>query len=197
MVGGGSAQKLTTNDALAYLKAVKDKLHGQREKYDEFLQIMKDYTTHRIDISGVIIRMKELLKQHQGLLLGFNAFLPNGYMITHHEQHSQKKPVELGEAISFINKIKTRFQGDDRVYKSVLDILNMYRKDRKPITAVYREVAILFRDHTDLLVEFTHFLPATPATPATALLHSQFCIDHPDLLEELDCFLPTISQSFL
>jgi len=46
-------------------------------------------------------------------------------------------------------------------------------------------------------VEFTHFLPATPATPATALLHSQFCIDHPDLLEELDCFLPTISQSFL
>ena len=61
---------------------------------------------YRIDISGVIIRMKELLKEQQGLLLGFNAFLPNGYMITHHEQPSQKKPVELGEAISFINKIK-------------------------------------------------------------------------------------------
>jgi len=47
MVGGGSAQKLTTNDALAYLRAVKAKFQGQREKYDEFLQIMIDYKTHR------------------------------------------------------------------------------------------------------------------------------------------------------
>lgn len=28
------------------------------------------------------------------------------------------------------------------------------------------QVAVLFRDHTDLLVEFTHFLPDTSATPS-------------------------------
>ena len=48
MVGGGrSAQKLTTNDALAYLKAVKDKFADKREKYDEFLEVMKDFKAQR------------------------------------------------------------------------------------------------------------------------------------------------------
>lgn len=47
MVGGGGAQKLTTNDALAYLKAVKDKFQDKREKYDEFLEVMKNFRAQR------------------------------------------------------------------------------------------------------------------------------------------------------
>ncbi|XP_010551461.1 PREDICTED: paired amphipathic helix protein Sin3-like 3 [Tarenaya hassleriana] len=167
MVGPGGAQKLTTNDALAYLKAVKDKFHDKREQYDEFLEVMKDFKAQRIDTAGVIIRVKELFKGHRELILGFNTFLPKGYEITllpEDGQPAPKKPVEFEEAINFVNKIKTRFQGDDRVYKSFLDILNMYRKENKSITEVYQEVATLFRDHHDLLVEFTHFLPDTSAT---------------------------------
>ncbi|XP_010532951.1 PREDICTED: paired amphipathic helix protein Sin3-like 3 isoform X2 [Tarenaya hassleriana] len=170
MVGQGGAQKLTTNDALAYLKNVKDKFHDNREKYDEFLEVMKDFKAQRIDTAGVIARVKELFKGHRELILGFNTFLPKGFEITllpEDGQPPQKKPVEFEEAISFVNKIKTRFQGDDRVYRSFLDILNMYRKENKSITEVYQEVATLFRDHHDLLVEFTHFLPDTSAT-ATA-----------------------------
>lgn len=49
MVGGGGAQKLTTNDALAYLKAVKDIFQDKREKYDEFLEVMKDFKAQRFD----------------------------------------------------------------------------------------------------------------------------------------------------
>jgi len=48
MVGEGGAHKPTTNDALKYLRAVKAKFQGQREKYDEFLQIMIDYKTQRL-----------------------------------------------------------------------------------------------------------------------------------------------------
>ncbi|CAF2061848.1 BnaC06g24960D [Brassica napus] len=169
--GGGSAQKLTTNDALAYLKAVKDKFADKREKYDEFLEVMKDFKAQRVDTSGVILRVKELFKGNRELILGFNTFLPKGFEITllpeEDDQPLPKKPVEFEEAISFVNKIKTRFQGDDRVYKSFLDILNMYRKENKSITEVYQEVAILFRDHHDLLVEFTHFLPDTSGTTST------------------------------
>ncbi|KAJ4874710.1 Paired amphipathic helix protein Sin3-like 4 [Raphanus sativus] len=169
--GGGSAQKLTTNDALAYLKAVKDKFQDKREKYDEFLEVMKDFKAQRVDTSGVILRVKELFKGNRELILGFNTFLPKGFEITllpeEDDQPPPKKPVEFEEAISFVNKIKTRFQGDDRVYKSFLDILNMYRKENKSITEVYQEVAILFRDHHDLLVEFTHFLPDTSGTAST------------------------------
>lgn len=44
---GGSTQKLTTNDALTYLKAVKDIFHDKREQYDEFLEVMKDFKAQR------------------------------------------------------------------------------------------------------------------------------------------------------
>ncbi|KAJ6313356.1 hypothetical protein OIU77_014790 [Salix suchowensis] len=164
--GGGGGQKLTTNDALAYLKAVKDIFQDKREKYDEFLEVMKDFKAQRIDTAGVIARVKELFKGHRDLILGFNTFLPKGYEITlplEDEQSPQKKPVEFEEAINFVNKIKTRFQGDDHVYKSFLDILNMYRKEDKSISEVYQGVAALFQDHHDLLLEFTHFLPDSSA----------------------------------
>ncbi|KAI4314256.1 hypothetical protein L6164_027183 [Bauhinia variegata] len=166
MMGGGG-QKLTTNDALAYLKAVKDIFHDKREKYDDFLEVMKDFKAQRIDTAGVIARVKDLFKGHRDLILGFNTFLPKGYEITlplEDEQPPQKKPVEFEEAINFVNKIKNRFQGDDHVYKSFLDILNMYRKENKSIHEVYQEVAALFQDHPDLLDEFTHFLPDASAT---------------------------------
>ncbi|XP_069149570.1 paired amphipathic helix protein Sin3-like 2 isoform X4 [Solanum lycopersicum] len=169
--GGGtgasaSTQKLTTNDALSYLKEVKDMFQDQREKYDLFLDVMKDFKAQRIDTTGVIARVKDLFKGHPNLILGFNTFLPKGYEITltDEEQAPPKKTVEFEEAISFVNKIKKRFQNDDHVYKSFLDILNMYRKEHKGITEVYKEVAALFEDHADLLDEFTRFLPDNSGT---------------------------------
>ncbi|PKA63860.1 Paired amphipathic helix protein Sin3-like 4 [Apostasia shenzhenica] len=170
-----SSQKLTTNDALAYLKAVKDIFQDKREKYDEFLEVMKDFksqrfnpvlTDHRIDTSGVILRVKELFRGHRDLILGFNNFLPKGFEIKLPEE---KKPVEFEEAISFVNKIKNRFQNDEHIYKSFLDILNMYRRENKSIQEVYQEVAVLFHNHNDLLEEFTHFLPDTSPTNAPQL----------------------------
>ncbi|KAJ8773731.1 hypothetical protein K2173_006381 [Erythroxylum novogranatense] len=168
--GGTNSQKLTTNDALSYLKAVKDIFQDKREKYDDFLEVMKDFKAQRIDTAGVIARVKDLFKGHRSLILGFNTFLPKGYEITlppEDEEPPQKKPVEFEEAINFVNKIKTRFQGDDHVYKSFLDILNMYRKENKSITEVYQEVSALFQGHDDLLKEFTHFLPDSSATAST------------------------------
>ncbi|KAL7197793.1 hypothetical protein ACSBR2_020334 [Camellia fascicularis] len=47
MMGGASTQKLTTNDALAYLKAVKDIFQDKRDKYDEFLEVMKGFKAQR------------------------------------------------------------------------------------------------------------------------------------------------------
>ncbi|XP_024015380.1 paired amphipathic helix protein Sin3-like 5 isoform X2 [Eutrema salsugineum] len=155
--GGGNMGGLTTNDALSYLKAVKDMFQDKKEKYDTFLEVMKDFKAQRVDTNGVIARVKELFKGYDDLLLGFNTFLPKGYKITLPE----KRPVDFGEAIEFVNKIKARFGNDDRAYKRFLDILNMYRKESKSIADVYQEVALLFHDHKDLLVEFVHFLPDT------------------------------------
>ncbi|XP_031274590.1 LOW QUALITY PROTEIN: paired amphipathic helix protein Sin3-like 2 [Pistacia vera] len=167
-VGVGASPKLTTNDALTYLKEVKDMFQDQREKYDLFLEVMKDFKAQRTDTAGVIARVKDLFKGHNNLIFGFNTFLPKGYEITLDEDDAPpKKTVEFEEAISFVNKIKKRFQNDEHVYKSFLEILNMYRKEHKDIHEVYSEVAALFEDHTDLLEEFTRFLPDTSATSLT------------------------------
>ncbi|XWS40811.1 hypothetical protein CRYUN_Cryun17cG0027500 [Craigia yunnanensis] len=168
MGGGGMSQKLTTSDALTYLKEVKEMFQDQKEKYDTFLEVMKDFKAQRTDTVGVIARVKELFKGHNNLIYGFNTFLPKGYEITLDEDEvPPKKTVEFEEAISFVNKIKKRFQNDEHVYKSFLDILNMYRKEHKDINEVYSEVASLFKDHSDLLEEFTRFLPDSSAAPLT------------------------------
>ncbi|CAA0833681.1 Paired amphipathic helix protein Sin3-like 3 [Striga hermonthica] len=171
MSTASSMQRLTTTDALSYLKTVKEIFQDKRDKYDEFLDVMKDFKAQRIDTTGVITRVKELFKGYRDLILGFNTFLPKGYEITLPlDDDLRKKPVEFEEAISFVNKIKTRFQGDDHVYKAFLDILNLYRKDNKSITEVYQEVSVLFQNHADLLVEFTHFLPDTSGVVSPAAL---------------------------
>lgn len=158
---GQSQQGLTTDDALAYLQAVKDMFKDKKGKYDEFLEVMKDFKAQRINTAGVTARVKDLFKGHRDLILGFNTFLPKGYEITlpPDEECPKKHPVEFGQAISYVNKIKTRFRQDEQVYKAFLEILNMYRKGNKSIREVYQEVAALFKDHQDLLEEFTCFLP--------------------------------------
>ncbi|PHU27626.1 Paired amphipathic helix protein Sin3-like 2 [Capsicum chinense] len=162
---GANNRKLTTSDALSFLKEVKDTFQNQKHKYSIFLDVMIDFKANRIDTIGVIARVKVLFKGHPRLILGFNAFLPNGYEITlSDEDEAPKKTIEFDEAISFVNKIQARFQNNDHVYKSFLDLLNMHRKARKGINEVYHEVAVLFNDHPDLLDEFTRFLPSTSGT---------------------------------
>lgn len=77
-----------------------------------------------------------------------------------------KAPVEFDQAITYVNKIKQRFANDERVYKAFLEILNLYRKGQKTIANVYEEVAVIFRNHNDLLAEFTYFLPDNSAPAA-------------------------------
>ncbi|GAB4820057.1 hypothetical protein N2152v2_007103 [Parachlorella kessleri] len=172
---GEGRERLTTHDALSYLRDVKLKFANNRRVYDSFLEIMKQFKANQIDTAGVIEKVKELFKGHDELILGFNTFLPKGYEIkvdgsttTPETAAAQaapkpsaapKPPVEFDQAITYVNKIKQRFANDERVYKAFLEILNMYRKGMKTIANVYEEVALLFRNHDDLLREFTYFLP--------------------------------------
>lgn len=45
--GLGSANRLTTNDALSYLRDVKAKFADNKETYDTFLEIMKKFKAQR------------------------------------------------------------------------------------------------------------------------------------------------------
>ncbi|XP_051136876.1 paired amphipathic helix protein Sin3-like 4 [Andrographis paniculata] len=157
-----SKLKLATTNALTYLKTVKETFQDKKDKYGEFLDVMIGFRAQRIHIDGLIAKLKELFEGNWDLIMGFNAFLPKGCEITLPEDESlKKKPVEFRKAINFVRKIKARFQGHvyDHVYRSLLEILNMYRRPNKSITEIYEEVEVLFRGRHDLLVEFMHFLP--------------------------------------
>eukprot|EP00899_Mesostigma_viride_P008288 jgi/Mesvir1/17460/Mv08734-RA.1 len=167
---GGGASRLTTDDALGYLREVKERFKDQKNVYYTFLDIMKDFKSARIDTYGVIVRVKELFFGHSDLIMGFNTFLPKGYEIevpppetTRETAKLPKQPVEFDQAINYVNKIKSRFSKDEGVYKAFLEILNLYRKGQKTISQVYEEVAVLFQDHSDLLKEFCYFLPESTA----------------------------------
>lgn len=45
----GSSQTITKMDALQYIKEVQCAFHDSREKFDKFMDVMKDYKFHRYE----------------------------------------------------------------------------------------------------------------------------------------------------
>lgn len=61
MMVAAASQKLTTNDALTYLKAVKEIFENNKEKYEDFLEVMKDFKAQRFDNQYAILSFFTLL----------------------------------------------------------------------------------------------------------------------------------------
>lgn len=74
--------------------------------------------------------------------------------------------IEFNHAISYVNKIKTRFANQPDIYKQFLEILQTYQREQKPIGEVYEQVTVLFANSPDLLDDFKQFLPDTGNQPA-------------------------------
>merc|ERR1719201_755763 len=74
-------------------------------------------------------------------------------------QSQKKAPIEFDQAINYVTKIKTRFAKQPETYKAFLETLHTYQKEQKTIKEVYEQVSTLFKNHTDLLGEFSQFLP--------------------------------------
>ena len=58
-----------------------------------------------------------------------------------------------------VTTIKKRFAHEPETYKAFLEILHTYQKEQRSIKDVLEQVSQLFADHSDLLKEFTYFLP--------------------------------------
>ena len=83
---------------------------------------------------------------------------------------SGSPPFGFEHAITYVTKIKTRFERDSAKYTRFLDILHDYKEDKQSIEGVLEQVSELFRDHPDLLKEFAYFLPEAVQAQATARL---------------------------
>ena len=83
----------------------------------------------------------------------------NGNRTGQAEARRPGDPVEFNQAISYVNKIKTRFSSQPEIYKTFLEILQTYQREQLRITEVYEQVTQLFQEAPDLLDDFRQFLP--------------------------------------
>ncbi|CAI9109580.1 OLC1v1009424C1 [Oldenlandia corymbosa var. corymbosa] len=117
--GGGKGRKpagLTADDALCYLTEVQTAFKDKKEKYQMFIDIMKDFHNQRIDSKAVLTKVKAVFKHHPALIHGFNAFLPRGYEITLKggARVPRKEKLDFEDALAFVHKVKAGTQGHAR-----------------------------------------------------------------------------------
>ncbi|KAK8103778.1 uncharacterized protein PG998_010811 [Apiospora kogelbergensis] len=93
-----------------------------------------------------------------------NALTPTPGGRVNSASMEKRGPVEFNHAISYVNKIKNRFQDKPEIYKQFLEILQTYQREQKPIQDVYSQVTSLFNTAPDLLEDFKQFLPETAAS---------------------------------
>ncbi|KAF3941004.1 hypothetical protein ABW19_dt0210519 [Dactylella cylindrospora] len=72
---------LTVKDALSYLDKIKTQFAERPDIYNEFLDIMRNFKSQKIDAPGAIEQVVTLFAGETYLLQGFNTFLPPDYQI--------------------------------------------------------------------------------------------------------------------
>eukprot|EP00554_Chaetoceros_debilis_P006297 CAMPEP_0194077716 /NCGR_PEP_ID=MMETSP0149-20130528/4297_1 /TAXON_ID=122233 /ORGANISM="Chaetoceros debilis, Strain MM31A-1" /LENGTH=1562 /DNA_ID=CAMNT_0038758825 /DNA_START=182 /DNA_END=4870 /DNA_ORIENTATION=- len=93
----GLMRELKVEDALNYLDQVKVEFGSRPRIYNEFLEIMKNFKAQELDTPGVIMRVSDLFRGYNNLILGFNTFLPDGFKISIKDleeggRYASKKP---------------------------------------------------------------------------------------------------------
>ncbi|KAL5100364.1 hypothetical protein RYX36_004691, partial [Vicia faba] len=157
--GSGTKKVIISDDAKTYMNEIKVTFKDEKHKYHEFLMIMKDFQIRRIDIQGVMTRVKKLFKQHKELLLKFNNFLPDGLEIKPPTKETKILEVNKEKAEKYLDKVKTRFRRQPCIYNSFLDIMSMYKNNNISLKEMCEMVFSLFEHHPDLVNGFINFLP--------------------------------------
>ncbi|KAF8655415.1 hypothetical protein HU200_061158 [Digitaria exilis] len=62
---------------------MKCQLAGERETYNEFISIMREFKNRGSNLTGLVNDVKTLLAGHPNLIRGFNEFLPWDYIRAH------------------------------------------------------------------------------------------------------------------
>ncbi|KAH0776766.1 hypothetical protein KY290_008177 [Solanum tuberosum] len=180
-----SSTNLDNNKTLMRLHKEQKKTRAEKENMGK--------RTHNEDYKEPDNQNKDALKcefmvantlgKYPELMEGFNEFIERYERVVEflakwdEEQDNDQdedppQRINLEEVVTFVKKVKERFQNDDHVYKSFLDILKMYKEEQnKNINDVYHEVAICLKDHPDLLDDFTKYLPESSLPMLKLYLH--------------------------
>mmetsp|Transcript_14412 Transcript_14412/g.15981 ORF Transcript_14412/g.15981 Transcript_14412/m.15981 type:complete len:88 (-) Transcript_14412:100-363(-) len=68
--------------------------------------------------------------------------------------------VKFENALEFLDRVKTVFKDNVRVYNQFLDVMKDFKAQTLTTPGVISRVKSLFKGHSDLLLGFNNFLPA-------------------------------------
>ncbi|WJX96335.1 hypothetical protein P8452_77554 [Trifolium repens] len=143
----------------AFITQVKVVFKDNKEKYSEFVQVMKDYKDHKTGILSVVEMGNKLFKEHTDLLLEFSNFMPDEYQIKLPLYHDHKQGHQLVIKDAFLNKVRHVFQNNMEIYFEFLQVINDHTAQGIDIRGVVAIVKELFKGHTNLILGFNAFLP--------------------------------------
>jgi histone deacetylase complex regulatory component SIN3 len=94
--------------AMDFVDKVRMEFADDRDKYDEFLTILKD-ARNVTDLTGIIARMEELLKAHTHLIMTFRTFLPKEHRITLDGNDDKADEAKIEQLERKLLDIRSRF----------------------------------------------------------------------------------------
>ncbi|CAH8253384.1 unnamed protein product [Arabidopsis lyrata] len=74
--------ELSKLNAPAYMASVRKAFSNEPAKLKEWIKIFNDFKANRADKAGFIAKVKELMKNHRNILLGFSVYLSAGTKLT-------------------------------------------------------------------------------------------------------------------
>jgi paired amphipathic helix protein Sin3a len=121
--------------------------------------------------------MKQCMKKNVTLHFEEIFFLTNKYRKQPQKTNEKanitssspfKTQSHLEQARDFVNKIRIRFSEKPEIHSSFLNILQTFQSEQSSPQEVYQQVAELFQNQTDLLHEFSQFLPESEIIRASS-----------------------------
>ncbi|CAA7036139.1 unnamed protein product [Microthlaspi erraticum] len=176
----------TKQNPKQYLADLKEAFNDEPEKYEEFVQLLPHIVNPRVDIATrveIFGRVKELLKDHQDLLLSFSDFLhPDAKRILYPEDPEAKRIMPLDDfeglspfqtmvsrevpqeptidhSLSYIAAVKEAFRDEHGKYVEFLKILKDFYANRLDRTRAIARLEEFIKEHPELLLGFNLFFP--------------------------------------
>ncbi|KAG8844313.1 Transcriptional regulatory protein sin3 [Serendipita sp. 411] len=72
---------------------------------------------------------------------------------------AQNRPLNIIDALHYLDTVKTRFHDRPEVYNRFIDIMKDFKSDMIDTQGVTERVLCLFAAHNDLILGFNAFLP--------------------------------------
>jgi paired amphipathic helix protein Sin3a len=182
---------LCVDDALAYLDLVKAECREAPDRYNQFLDIMKDFKAQKTDTPGVIDCVKRLFNGNNELIDGFNVFLPPSYHIEEEDvgprtrrwnsqtNPRQRMPASAIEAVPEKEAVPDNGQ-ESTGFDNAIYYVTTVRKRFNDDPATYKKFLQILQTYQKEQQSIEAVLEEV----------STLFADHPDLLREFANFLP-------